>query len=234
MAKARRLAVFAAIAVMVVVGFVGDAEADQFPKCTPTPTYPPPTGCKLPKNPCARTSFKWKIGKKRRVTGKAGCAAAGVTVEVFLRSSDGSTEISLGTTVANAKGKYKLKVPVVPNVTTGSYVVVVRLPDGTEFTYPIVVALAGSFSALTDRSPGSYAILSIWTLVLLSLAFFLVYAPRRGLRLLPSFGRLRFSSNKVPALPPPDVPFLDTRGFVPTHPQEPEGPAVPPEDDWGD
>jgi hypothetical protein len=67
------------------------------------------------------------------------------------------------------------------------------------------------------------------------MAFALVFAPRNGLLPIRStLGRLR-SSGKPPALPPPDVPFLDTRGFVPTRPpDEPRGDSIqddaPPED----
>lgn len=229
MVKTRRFAVLSIAAMFVVSGF--GTEAQAAPDCPP-PTYPPvtpPSGCKPPKNRCAKVRFRVKDGGTLKVKGARFCAAVGDTsVDVFIRPFGGGPETFLGSAPVLRNGRYKFHT-LVSSFTPGFYEVVVRT-DGIEYVALVEIQPASFVARITNKTPANYAALSLWALVLVGMGLTLVYAPRRGWRLLPSVGRLK-SSDKTRALPPPDVPFLDTRGFVPKRsPEPPEGDAAP--EDW--
>lgn len=83
----------------------------------------------------------------------------------------------------------------------------------------------GGGGALPKTGTG-ILMLIVWALALIAAGTALVFAARRGgLRVQPLrvvSARLKRRSSGTPlALPPPDVPFIDTTGFVPVRPKRP-------------
>lgn len=87
----------------------------------------------------------------------------------------------------------------------------------------------GGGGALPKTGAG-IAMLILWALALIALGTALVYATKRGrIRLQPLrvvSSRLKRRDTGPLALPAPDVPYIDTTGFVPTRPLRPIDPGT--------
>jgi hypothetical protein len=84
----------------------------------------------------------------------------------------------------------------------------------------------GGGGGVLPRTGAGILMLIVWAIALIAAGTALVFAARRGgLRVQPlrvvSTRFKRRSSGTPLALPPPDVPFIDTTGFVPVRPKRP-------------
>ncbi len=184
-----------------------------------------------------------------RVAGEAGCASATGTVEIDAQShrfnlgrvtpnADGSYRSGLLRLPAHMRpGPHRI-MPTVPG--RGLFVcpiLVVADPAAANLGGVPNPAGGGGGGGLNTTGGGGggggilpktgsgILALVMWALALLGIGTGLVFAARRDtvtVRLQPRrLFSLRFRSRgrSIPALPAPDVPFMDTAGFVPVRPQ---------------
>ncbi|MGH2760909.1 MAG: hypothetical protein ACRDKJ_15270, partial [Actinomycetota bacterium] len=135
------------------------------------------------------------------------------------------------------------------HMTPGPHNIIARLTaDNVERLFPILIVDAagrspsggGGLNNVANRNTGGggggggvlpktgagILMLILWAIALIAAGTALVFAARRGgLRIQPLrvvSTRFRRRSATPLALPPPDVPFIDTAGFVPVRPRRPE------------
>lgn len=212
----RRLAL--ATVVLVAVGVAETAVAQ--------PAYPP--GAPRNAGRCVRIQVSGRNhgpnnippGSNGQVSGLGGCAnSLEAGVEVFVEDEN-NVRTTLGTGTANADGSYAIAV--VWPTQEGNYVLGVETQDSV-VTRSIEVDQPGGSGGGGGGPPASSsrggAFLSLWLLILFGIATMLVLGARRRARWFQPIramgARLRGRDARAPALPAPDVPFIDTSHFVP-------------------
>ena len=165
----------------------------------------------------------------------------GVPVEVFMES----VRVKLGEGVTNSQGIYVLERGIPCSIAPGPHQVIVDVQDLGSFTEPVTVPdrrdcggggalpVAAGGGGITEArggggslpfTGGNILLLVLWALALISVGTALaLYAWRRArhievVRALSA----RLHGRRLPlALPPPEVPRLDTAGFAPLQPRVP-------------
>ncbi len=156
-------------------------------------------------------------GASGQVSGLDNCADPNeIGVQLFVEDGGGNRTL-LSTFNAGADGSYTSTAFSYP-AAEGDYNLVVVTQDG-EVVRPINVGTPGGGGGPPASASRGGAFLSMWMLLLLAIATMLVLSARRKVPWLHPMramgARLRGRDAHPPALPAPDVPFLDTSHFVP-------------------
>jgi hypothetical protein len=162
-----------------------------------------------------------------RVGAVSGCCQSFARVDVYMESE----RVFLGTVRANEDGSYFGVFKVPSSIKAGQHHIVADIEGCGELRAPIEVLGAGatvlgtstrntssssdaSGSGVLPRTGNDFMRVILWALILIAAGTMLIVTTRRFAPAHAHVGRRR-ARGAVAALPPPEVPFIDTSRFVP-------------------
>lgn len=156
-----------------------------------------------------------------RVAAISGCCEAGARVDVYVESD----RVFLGTVRANDDGSYFGEFTLPASIKQGRHTLIADIEGCGEFRGALEVLgegasvlgtstrnTSGAGGGILPRTGGDFLKILLWALILIAFGAALIVLTRR---FAPARAGVPGARRDIPALPPPEVPFVDTSRFVP-------------------